>query len=119
MAVPAGDFDLNLFTKADGAGGLRLHYDSAKQVCTLDRTGMDKRFNEQVFEVLDMPLETPLKTLRIFIDRGSTEFFVNDGEATFTTRSYPTEREFHYTVSDGAALRIWTLHPSVKDDFVV
>ena len=119
MAVPAGDFDLNLFTKADGAGGLRLHYDSAKQVCTLDRTGMDKRFNEQVFEVLDMPLETPLKTLRIFIDRGSTEFFVNDGEATFTTRSYPTEREFHYTVSDGAKLRIWTLHPSVKDDFVV
>ena len=119
VEVPAGDFDLNLFTKADGTGGLRLHYDAAKKVCTLDRAGMDKRFNEQVFEVLDMPLEAPLKTLRIFIDRCSTEFFANGGEATFTTRSYPTEREFHYTVSDGAKLRVWTLHPSVKDDFVV
>ena len=114
-----GDFDLNLFTRADGTGGLRLHYDSAKKVCTVDRTGMDKRFNQQVFEVLDMPMETPLRTMRVFIDRCSTEFFLNDGEETFTTRSYPTEREFHYTVSDGAKVRLWTMKPSVKDDFVV
>jgi sucrose-6-phosphate hydrolase SacC (GH32 family) len=80
---------------------------------------MDKRFNRQVFETLDMPLESPLRSLRVFIDRCSAEFFVNDGEATFTTRSYPTGREFHYTVSDGAALRLWTLRPSVTDDFVV
>ncbi|MCR5826350.1 MAG: sucrose-6-phosphate hydrolase [Oscillospiraceae bacterium] len=117
--VPEGDFDLNLFTKADGTGGLRLHYDAARKVCTVDRTGMDRRFNEQVFEVLDMPLETPLRTLRVFIDHCSTELFVNDGEATFTTRSYPTEREFHYTVSDGAKLRLWTLAPSVTDDFAL
>ena len=119
VEVPAGDFDLNLFTREDGTGGLRLHYDAAKRTCTVDRTGMDKRFNQQVFEVLDMPLESPLKSLRVFIDHCSTEFFVNDGEATFTTRTYPTAREFHYTATDGAKLRIWTLEPSVADDFVV
>lgn len=117
--VPEGDFELNLFTKADGTGGLRLRYDAEKRVCTVDRTGMDKRFNTQVFEVLDMPLDAPLQTLRVFIDRCSTELFVNGGAATFTTRSYPTEREFHYTVTPGAAVRLWTLRPSVNDDFVV
>ena len=117
--VPEGDFELNLFTKADGSGGLRLRYDAAKRVCTVDRTGMDHRFNRQVFEVLDMPLETPLKSLRVFIDHSSAELFVNDGEATFTTHVYPTERELHYTVTDGAKLRIWLMEPSVTDDFVV
>ncbi|MBQ6207510.1 MAG: GH32 C-terminal domain-containing protein, partial [Oscillospiraceae bacterium] len=70
-------------------------------------------------EVLDMPLDNPLKTLRIFIDRSSTEIFANDGEATFTTRSYPTAEEFHYTVTDGASVKIWTMTPSVVDDFVI
>ena len=119
VEVPQGDFDLNLFTKVDGTGGLRLHYDAARRTCTVDRTGMDKRFNQQVFEVLDMPLDTPLRTIRVFIDRCSAELFVNDGEATFTTRAYPTEREFHYTVTGGAGLRLWTIRPSVTDDFVV
>jgi beta-fructofuranosidase len=117
--VPDGDFDLNLFTKADGSGGMRIHYDSAKKVCTVDRTGMDKRFNENVGEVLDMPVVTPLKKLRIFIDRSSTEIFVNDGEATFTTHSYPTDDEFNYTVTDGANIKMWTMKRSVTDRFVV
>jgi beta-fructofuranosidase len=72
-----------------------------------------------VGEVLDMPLENPLKSLRIFIDHTSTEYFVNDGEATFTTHSYPEAEEFHYTVTDGAKVKIYKLNPSVKDDFVV
>nr|MCR4711318.1 sucrose-6-phosphate hydrolase [Clostridia bacterium] len=107
VEVPEGrNFDLDLFTKADGSGGLRLHYDAEKNVCTFDRTGMEKRFNQQVFEVLDVPLESPLKMIRIFIDHCSTEYFINDGETTFTTRSYPTEDEFRFTVSGGAAVRI-------------
>ena len=113
------DFDLNLYTKADGSGGLRLHYNAASRTCTVDRTGLNKRFNMAVGEVLDMPLENPLKSLRIFIDHSSTEYFVNDGEATFTTHSYPEAEEFHYTVTDGAKVKIYKLNPSVKDDFVV
>ena len=119
VAAPEGGFDLNLFTHADGSGGLRLHYDAEKRVCTVDRRGMDLRFNQAVGEVLDMPLEMPLRSLRIFIDRSSTEIFANDGAATFTTHSYPTERELHYTASEGVGLRIWTLKASVRDDFVI
>ena len=119
IAPSDGDFDLNLFTKADGSGGMRLHYDAAKKTCTVDKTGMTKRFNQSVGEVLDMPLDNPLKKLRVFIDRSSTEMFANDGEATFTTRSYPTAEEFNYTVTDGANVKIWTMKPSVTDDFVI
>ena len=119
VAVPAGDFDLNLFTGENGAGGMRLHYDAARKVCTIDRSGMDRRFNQQVFEVLDMPLDTPLSVLRIFIDRCTTEYFANDGEAVFTTHSYPTAREFHYTASAGVNVRLWALKRAVEDDFVI
>ncbi len=114
-----GDFDLALYTKEDGSGGITFHYDRESGICRVDRTGMDKRFNEKVGEVLTMPLNSPLTSLRIFIDRSSTEIFVNQGEATFTTHSYPTEQEFHYTLSDGAEMKMWTLKPSVRDDFVI
>ena len=117
--VPAGDFDLNLFTRADKSGGLRLHYDAEKKTCTLDRSGMDKRFNPQVFEVLDLPLEEDLRNIRIFIDRSSVELFFNDGAATFTTHLYPTEGEFRFDITDGAPFRIWPLGRSVTDEFVV
>ena len=119
IAAPEGDFDLNLFTKADGSGGLKLHYDSARRVCTVDRTGMDNRFNENVGEVLDMPVDTPLKSLKIYIDRCSTEIFANDGEATFTTRTYPTKGEFHWTASAGVGARLWPMNASVTDEFVI
>ena len=112
------DLDFNLFTRADGTGGLRLHYDSRTKRCTVDRSGMDRRFNQAVGEVLDMPLDTPLKKLRVFIDRCSVEIFANDGEATFTTHVYPTEREFNYTLS-GGFLRGWTLKTAVTDAFIV
>ena len=119
VEVPAGDFDLNLFTRADGSGGVTMHYDADRRVCTFDRRGMEKRFNEAVGEVLELPLDEPLRTLRIFIDRSSCEYFVNNGEATFTTHCYPTEGEFGYTVSPGANMRIWRLGRSVGDEFVI
>ncbi|MBQ9345969.1 MAG: sucrose-6-phosphate hydrolase [Oscillibacter sp.] len=121
QVTPAGDgdFDLNLFTKANGGGGFRLHYDAAKKTATVDRTGLNKRFNQAVGEVLDMPFETPLRNLRIFIDRCSVEIFANDGEETFTSHVYPEADEFHYTVTDGADVKLWRLNPSVKDDFVI
>jgi beta-fructofuranosidase len=98
---------------------MNLYYDAARGVVTVDRTGMNKRFNTKVFEVLDMPLSKPLTNLRIFIDRCSVELFANDGEATFTTHLYPTEEEFHFTATDNVTVKGWTYKPSVKDDFVV
>ena len=119
VACPDADFDLNLFTREDGEGGLRLHYDSARRVCTLDRSGMDKRFNIPVGERLEMPMERPLEKLDVFIDRCSIEIFANDGEATFTTHAYPTPREFHYAASAGVGVRIFPMKASVTDEFVV
>ena len=119
IAAPAGDFDLNLFTREDGTGGLRLHYDGAKKVCRVDRSGMDLRFNTQVGEALDMPLDAPLRKLQIYIDHNSAELFANDGEATFTTHVYPTGREFHYTATEGVGVRLWPMSRSVTDEFVI
>lgn len=118
IAPPEGDFDVNLFTREDGTGGLRLHYDADRKVCTVDRTGMDRRFNRQVGEVLEMPLEAGT-ALRVFIDRSSTEIFAADGSATFTTHTYPTDREFHYAVSAGVQVKGWTLKRAVTDEFVI
>ena len=118
FTAPEGDFELALFTHADGSGGLRLRYDAAARRCTVDKTGMDKRFNQQVGEVLDMPLDAPLEKLRIFIDRSSVEIFANDGEATFTTHLYPMEGEFHTTLT-GGSLRIWPMERAVTDEFVL
>ena len=118
LELPAGDFELALFTRADGSGGMTLRYDTAAKTCTVDRRGLAKRFNQNVFEVLEVPLERELRKLRIFIDRSSTEFFFNDGEATFTTHSYPEEDEHHFTHSP-ARVRMWALSKSVTDEFVV
>ena len=117
--LPEGSFDLALYTKADGSGGLKLHYNGQTRILTVDRRGMDKRFNQQVFEVLDVPMDAPLKTMRVFIDHSSTEFFFNDGEKTFTTHTYPTGRECCLKLPAGATAQIWSYHASVTDEFVV
>jgi beta-fructofuranosidase len=117
--VPEGDFDLKLFTKADGSGGFSLHYDAAKKALTVDKTGMDKRYNQNVGEVLVVPLGRELKDIRAIIDSCSVEFFINGGETTFTSHVYPTADEHNYTVTEGAGVKITTLKPSVKDDFIV
>lgn len=114
-----GDLDLNLFTRADGSGGFRIHYSNETKICTIDRTGMNKRFNQNVFEVLDMPLEKELKDLRIFIDRSSIEIFANNGEALFTSHVYPEADEHGYTVNGSASMTTYKLKPSVADDFVM
>ena len=117
--LPAvGDFELKLFTRADGSGGLVFRYDSAQGTVTADRTGLDKRFNQQVGEVLSFALGAPFRKLRIFVDSNSAELFFNDGEATFTTHVYPTDREHSFTVSPGSLVRLWRLGTSVTDAFV-
>ncbi|MGX8703573.1 MAG: glycoside hydrolase family 32 protein, partial [bacterium] len=114
-----GDAALDLFTKADGSGGFTIRYDDAKKTLTVDRTGMDKRFNEKVFETLDVALDNPLKSISVFIDRSSVELFINGGERTFTSHIYPTAAEHNYKASANAAVKVYTLGASVTDKFVV
>ena len=113
------DAELVLFCREDGDGGLRIRYDSAAMACVVDRTGMHKRFNRKVGEQLTMPLETPLRKLRIFIDHSSVEIFVNDGEETFTTHLYPETDELFGRTSQALQAKGWKLGASVKDDFVI
>ncbi|MEX2784174.1 glycoside hydrolase family 32 protein [Streptococcus sp. H49] len=113
------DFRLGLFTKSDGSGGLEIHYDAKNNLCLIDRSQMDQRFNQELGEELTLPLEAPLTYLSVFIDRCSVELFFNQGEATFTTHLYPTSQESFYTVSGELDLEIWTLKKAVKDSFIV
>ena len=119
MTFDGKDAAFALFTKEDGSGGLTFSYDAEQQICTIDRSRMEKRFNEKVGEILTMPVRTPLKKLRIFIDRSSVEIFANDGEAVFTTHLYPTESERYYRTAGRIEMTVWTLKESVKDSFVV
>lgn len=110
-------FELCLFTTEDGKGGMKFHYDAEKRICTVDRSGLGKRFNERLGESLDIPLEAPLEHLRIFIDRSSVEIFANHGEAVFTSHVYPEKNE-HYYIADGySSLKIWSICATVEDDF--
>ena len=119
VEAPAGNVRLNLFTRKDGSGGLTICYDSEKRVLRVDKTGLAKRFNQNVGEVLDIPMEDSLTDIRLIIDRCSVEMFINGGKYTFTAHVYPTPEEHHYTVSGWDQVRLWQLGTSVKDDFVV
>ncbi len=119
LTCDGGDLDLNLFTLADGNGGLTIHYDASSQTMTIDKSHLTLRFNEAVGEKLDMPLRTPLKKLNVFIDHSSVEIFANDGEETFTAHVYPTKEETGYTLVGNAVAKLWPYKASVKDDFVI
>lgn len=114
-----GDASLHLFTKENGEGGFTIDYNANTKTITVDKSHMDKRFNEHVFETLDVPLDEDLKNMRIFIDSSSVEIFINDGLYTFTAHVYPTEKECGYTHSDNVSMSRYKLKASVKDDFVV
>ncbi len=88
-----GNMTLSLFTKADGTGGIMIYYDAAWKMVTVDRSGLTKRFNIDQGEMREHPTEFPLSTMRIFIDRSSVEIFVNEGDAVFSSRVFPTEEE--------------------------
>ena len=98
---------------------MRIHYDEASQSLTVDRSGMEKRFNTNVFETLDFKLDNPLRSMSIYVDNCSIEMFINDGEATFTSRIYPTETEFNFTKTDNVGLTAYKMKASVTDDFII
>ena len=114
-----GDAKIALFTKADGKDGLTIDYDEKTKTFTVDKSKMDKRFNEKIFEVLEMPIQSELKKMRILIDRSSVEIFVNGGEETFTMHLYPTERETGFVLSDNVKAVIYPLEKAATDEFVV
>ena len=80
---------------------------------------MDIRFNEKVFETLEVPLENPLKKIDAYIDSSSVELFINDGEKTFASRIFPTEGEHGCAASANAAVKVTALAKSVTDKFIV
>ena len=114
-----GDAFLHLFTRHDGSGGFTISYSASAKTLTVDRTGMDKRFNQNVFETLEVPLDTDLKKITAYIDRSSVELFINDGEKTFTSHIYPTDGEHGYTASPDAAIQIFGIKTTVTDKFVI
>ena len=114
-----GHFELKLLTQVNGKGGMSFDYDPEKQVITVDKSHLDLRFNREVGEVLEVPLDRPLEELRVFVDNSSIEVFINQGEETFTTHAYPTEREHYCLMTQPNDLAIFKLMPSVEDDFVV
>lgn len=114
-----GDVDLNLFTHPDGSGGLKISYREADKTISIDRSGMDLRFNEEQGESRSRILESGMSHLRIFIDRSSVEIFVNDGDAVFTSRIFPTDDEHYFSYEGDIFLRLWTLKDAVADKFII
>ena len=114
-----GDMTLKLFTRSDGRGGLSIAYDDARRELTVDRSGMARRFNVEQGEARSRPLPKGLHHLRIYIDRSSVEIFVNDGDAVFTTRVFPTAGELNGDFDGDAAIHMWQLKDAVSDTFEV
>jgi beta-fructofuranosidase len=119
VKAPEGAFGLNLFTKADGSDGLTIHYDAAKEALVIDKSKLDERFNDEVGEMLEVPVSGGVKDIRAIIDSCSVELYINGGQRTFSAHVYPHEGEHHYTVTPGAEVKIWNIAPTVVDDFVV
>ncbi len=114
-----GDLALQLFAKEDGTGGLSIRYDDGAKEIAVDRSGLNRRFNVEQGECRSRPLPKGLFHLRIFLDRSSVEIFVNDGDAVFSSRIFPTLEETRFLMDGDASVRIWPLKSAVKDDFVV
>ncbi len=114
-----GDMELKLLAKEDGSGGLRVIYNEQDKQITVDRSGLDQQFNAEHGQVRTRPLEDGLSHLRIFIDHSSIEIFVNDGDAVFTSRIFPTPEEKHANITGDAFVRMWTLKQAVRDNLVV
>ena len=118
--VPGGSLELSLFCGEEGDGGMTVSYDVSARELTIDRSGMRTQFNRDEGPNRSIILENDLSQLRIFIDSSSVEVFVNDGEAVFTSRIFPTAGERFFRVKEGSAsVKLYALKPAVKDSFCV
>jgi beta-fructofuranosidase len=114
-----GNIDFNLFTKQDGSGGLMIHYDESQKHIYIDRSGMTNRFNKELGESQTRILDHPLNHLQIYIDASSIEIFVNDGDAVFTSRVFPTKEEHFFSIIGEGTMQIYTLKSSNGNQFIV
>ena len=112
-----GDLSLRLFAKSDRTGGLLIIYRDGEKTVTVDRSQLNRRFNTEHGETRTRPLPKGLSHLRIFIDRSSAEIFVNDGDAVFSSRIFPTDGEDRLIVDGDASVHLWKLNRAVEDDF--
>ncbi len=77
------------------------------------------RFGTEQGEQRTRPLPKGLSHLRMFIDRSSIEIFVNDGDAVFSSRIFPTAGEKRLIAQGDASIHLWELERAVVDDFKV
>lgn len=118
--VKSKDFKISLFTDERGEGGLSLRYDSEAKLLTFDRGNMKTTFNENEGFTRGSKLIDDLYKLQIYTDKSSVEIFVNDGEATFTSRVFPDESERYLAFHAGEVdMKAWSLKTSVDQTFVI
>ncbi len=46
-------------------------------------------------------------------------FFVNDGDAVFTSRVFPDDSEHCFSIEGDTFNRMWTLKRAVKEEFLI
>ena len=114
-----GDTEVVIFADEQGSGGIKVTYSEDAKEITVDRSGMKTRFNIEEGESRTRPLENGLFHLRIFVDSSSVEIFVNDGDAVFTSRVFPTSDEHWFKIKGDTFIRLWTLKPAVRDHFLI
>jgi beta-fructofuranosidase len=114
-----GDVEIGLFTDQTGQGGISIRYNDSRHEITVDRSGMELTFNPEEGFARTRPLETGLSHLRIFVDASSVEIFVNDGDAVFTSRVFPTEKEHFFRIRGDVFPRLWTMKHAVRDSFLI
>ena len=119
MDCRPGNLELDLFTNEKGEGGLQIRYDETAQEISVDRSRMNLTFNPDEGFVRSRPLENGLSHLRIFVDASSVEIFVNDGDAVFTSRVFPTAEEHYFRILGDVFPRLWTMKPAVSDRFLI
>ena len=114
-----GNLELDLFTKDNGMGGIQIRYDDSTKEFYVDRSRLDLTFNPDEGFVRSRPLENGLSHLRIFVDASSVEIFVNDGDAVFTSRVFPTAKEHYFRIVGDVFPRLWTMKSAVQDRFLI
>ena len=119
MDCRPGDVSLAFFTDSEGQGGISVSYDEKNRQITVDRSGLRIPFNADEGVSRARPLEAGLNHLRIFVDASSIEIFVNDGDAVFTSRAFPTEKEHWFRITGDVFPRLWTIRNAVRDSFLI
>jgi beta-fructofuranosidase len=114
-----GDVLLAFFSDSDGNGGITIRYSEGTKEISVDRGGMRNLFNEAEGASRSRLLENGLNHLRVFVDASSIEIFVNDGDAVFTSRVFPTAQEHWFRVQGDVFPRLWTMKRAVTDTFLV